>query len=274
MRIDCDFHMHSEHSLDGRLPPAEMVRIAKERGLSAIAISDHNTFAGSKEAMALGDTGVLIIPSVEYATELGHILALFLTRELPEEYLRPLDDFHFEFDRVIDGIHACGGLAVFAHPFKSKARTGAERDIFDRVDGIEVFNGRAAAKFNHDANEKACRAAEELGLFFTAGSDSHTAPELGNARLTLEVEELTLEEVRRALLEKKGTVWGRNAKVLHCARSAFTKWKKKRAFRRYPKAVLYLIGAWGLDLLKRIGLVRGNQGRYFVREGVFVDDTH
>ena len=92
--------------------------------------------------------------------------------------------------------------------------------------------------------------------------------------LTLEVEELTLEEVRRALLEKKGTVWGRNAKVLHCARSAFTKWKKKRAFRRYPKAVLYLIGAWGLDLLKRIGLVRGNQGRYFVREGVFVDDTH
>ena len=266
--------MHSAHSLDGRLPPAELIRLAKERGLSVIAISDHNSFAGYLEAERCEHEGVLLVPAVEYATELGHILALFLERELPGEYLLPIDDFHYQFDAVIEGIHACGGLAVFAHPFKSKARTGAERDIFRKVDGIEVFNGRAAAKFNFTANEKACRAASELGLFFTAGSDTHTAPELGNARLTLEVEALTLSEVRRALLRKRGTVWGRDARVLHCARSAFTKWKKKRALRRYPKAVAYVIAAWGLDRLKDLGLVRRNKGRYFVREGVFVDDTH
>src|SRR5450432_3243125 len=44
-----DLHCHSTAS-DGTLPPAQVVRLAKESGLSAIALTDHDTVAGIDEA--------------------------------------------------------------------------------------------------------------------------------------------------------------------------------------------------------------------------------
>ena len=47
-----DLHMHSTAS-DGVLSPAEVVRLAQERGLTTIALTDHDTTAGWDEAMAV-----------------------------------------------------------------------------------------------------------------------------------------------------------------------------------------------------------------------------
>ncbi|MFH2055793.1 MAG: PHP domain-containing protein, partial [bacterium] len=49
-----DLHLHTNYS-DGRATPAEAVLLARERGLSAISITDHDTFAALDEALALAD---------------------------------------------------------------------------------------------------------------------------------------------------------------------------------------------------------------------------
>ena len=78
----CDLHMHSVFS-DGTLSPSELVALAEETGLSAIALTDHNTVLGLKDFMRAGETSsVSTIPGCEFITEyLGkeiHIVGLFL----------------------------------------------------------------------------------------------------------------------------------------------------------------------------------------------------
>lgn len=48
-----DLHVHSNKS-DGTLSPSEVVRLAKEKNLKAIALTDHDTVAGVKEAIEEG----------------------------------------------------------------------------------------------------------------------------------------------------------------------------------------------------------------------------
>lgn len=76
-----DLHTHSLCS-DGAQAPADVVRSAKEAGLSAIALSDHDCISGVQEAMDTGKAlGVEVIPAVELSaqsdTEL-HILGYFV----------------------------------------------------------------------------------------------------------------------------------------------------------------------------------------------------
>ena len=77
-----DLHAHSTFS-DGTLTPTQLVALAKETGLSAIALSDHNTVAGLPEFLAAGETyGIKTVPGVELSTEYTgkelHILGLFI----------------------------------------------------------------------------------------------------------------------------------------------------------------------------------------------------
>ena len=50
--IRIDLHIHSTAS-DGTSTPSEIITMAQEFGLGAIAITDHDTLAGSKEALGL-----------------------------------------------------------------------------------------------------------------------------------------------------------------------------------------------------------------------------
>ncbi|MFZ5453779.1 MAG: PHP domain-containing protein [Thermodesulfobacteriota bacterium] len=77
-----DLHTHSTAS-DGSYPPAEVVRLAKDAGLKAMALTDHDTVDGLAEALAAGEElGVEVIPGVEistrYAGDTMHILGYFL----------------------------------------------------------------------------------------------------------------------------------------------------------------------------------------------------
>ena len=81
----CDLHTHSHYS-DGSCAPAQLIHLAEEAGLSAVALTDHNTVAGLPEFMAAGEASpVRPIAGVEFSTDWGHtelhILALFLSRE-------------------------------------------------------------------------------------------------------------------------------------------------------------------------------------------------
>ena len=68
-----DLHTHSNKS-DGSLSPSELVDLAAEKGLSAIALTDHDTTEGLDEAISRGfKKGVMVVPGVELSCEYqGH----------------------------------------------------------------------------------------------------------------------------------------------------------------------------------------------------------
>ena len=67
-----DLHLHSTAS-DGQFSPSELVAMALERNLLAIAITDHDTTAGIDEALeAARGTGLEVIPGVEISCDLPH----------------------------------------------------------------------------------------------------------------------------------------------------------------------------------------------------------
>ena len=82
-----DLHTHTTAS-DGTLSPAETVALAAELGISAIAVTDHDTAAGVAEAAEAGARlGVEVVPGIEVNAgwqDLGiHILGYFIDPESP-----------------------------------------------------------------------------------------------------------------------------------------------------------------------------------------------
>jgi predicted metal-dependent phosphoesterase TrpH len=59
-----DLHLHTTHS-DGRLSAADVVREAMQRGLRAIAITDHDVVTGLSEAQAAARDGFEVVPGIE-----------------------------------------------------------------------------------------------------------------------------------------------------------------------------------------------------------------
>lgn len=76
-----DLHTHSNCS-DGSMTPTELVAHAAERGLKAIALSDHDTVAGIDEALEAGRRyGVEIVPAIEFSVQSDtetHILGFYI----------------------------------------------------------------------------------------------------------------------------------------------------------------------------------------------------
>lgn len=69
MRGGVDLHIHSNKSSDGDLTPFFIVQLAKEKGLQAISISDHDTVDAYPQALKFGEeAGVEVIPGIELTT--------------------------------------------------------------------------------------------------------------------------------------------------------------------------------------------------------------
>lgn len=66
-----DLHTHSTAS-DGTLAPADLVTQASRRGLTILALTDHDTTAGLAEAIVAGEAhGVRVIPGIELSTDVS-----------------------------------------------------------------------------------------------------------------------------------------------------------------------------------------------------------
>ncbi len=64
-----DLHTHTRFS-DGSLTPTEVVELAAREGLSAVAITDHDSIGGLEEALAAGERlGIEVVPGVELNLE-------------------------------------------------------------------------------------------------------------------------------------------------------------------------------------------------------------
>ena len=85
--MNCDLHTHSNFS-DGTCTPVSLIQAAEHLGLTAIALTDHNTVAGLPDFLAAGQgSAVEAVPGCEFSTDYCgvelHILGLFIT---PDHY--------------------------------------------------------------------------------------------------------------------------------------------------------------------------------------------
>lgn len=80
-----DLHVHSTAS-DGTYTPMELIAEAKRAGLSAMALTDHDTTAGIKDAMSAAEKeNIELIPGIELSTDYKgkevHIVGLYIDVE-------------------------------------------------------------------------------------------------------------------------------------------------------------------------------------------------
>lgn len=103
--MKCDFHIHTNYS-DGILTPAQVVEMAKEKGLDCIAITDHDTVMGVSQALARAkELGIGCIAGAEISSQASfgdvHVVALNLDIEAPgfAEEMQKIADFRIERNR-------------------------------------------------------------------------------------------------------------------------------------------------------------------------------
>lgn len=155
---EVDLHMHSTAS-DGSLAPSAVVDAARAAGLTAIALTDHDTLGGLQEAeLAAEPLGIRVVPGVELSAHEGqreiHLLALHVSR--PERLESQLSTFrdaretrarniverlrhlgiNVELETVMQ--EAAGGAVGRPHVARALIRGGHVRDsreAFDRYLG-------------------------------------------------------------------------------------------------------------------------------------------
>jgi hypothetical protein len=176
--LDVDLHMHTDHSHDCETPVEVLLAAAKEAGLGAIAVTDHNEISGALEAREKASGfGVKVIVGEEVKTaSQGEVIGLFIEEKIPRG---------MTLEQTVAEIKRQGGLVYVPHPFD---RMHAVPDyehllgILDDVDAIEVFNPRVAIG---SFNEEAVRFAAKYRIVAGAGSDSHVAQGLGSVRIRM-----------------------------------------------------------------------------------------
>jgi len=214
--IEVDLHMHTDHSPDCATPVDVLLNTARDRGLGAIAVTDHNEVSGALEARRIaeeaGDIKVIVAEEVKTA-EQGEVIGLFLQEKIPRG---------MTMAQTIAEIRRQGGLVYVPHPFdRFHSVPDYEHliEIVEEVDILEVFNPRVALTA---FNEEAERFARKYRIVPGAGSDSHVAQGLGSVRVRIhdfDGPEEFLEAMRDADITRKhkNLVYVQALKILQTA---------------------------------------------------------
>src|SRR5918994_3698800 len=154
-----DLHTHSNRS-DGTFEPAEVVRLAAERALDVVALTDHDTTDGLAEALATGSVvGVEVVPGVEFSAEFDgnsvHLLCYWMDPQdaALQLELRRLREDRFRRGELMVGklqdlglpvafqrVRAIAGDATIVRPHIAQAMVEAgvvatEKEAFERYIG-------------------------------------------------------------------------------------------------------------------------------------------
>jgi len=166
----------------------ELARCRQERNLEIVdKMNQAGISVSYDEIRALaGDSGPMGSGDSAHSIGRPHFAAFLVNRKIvrnrEQAFLRYLGrgkPFYIpktglEFERAVDLIHKCGGIAVLAHPMSLYVAWGRLPDLVAKLkerglDGLEAWHPTAKVS--------ACRRLEELGrklgLFITAGSDFH-----------------------------------------------------------------------------------------------------
>ena len=176
--IEVDLHMHTDHSGDCATPVEVLLGTAREQGLGAIAVTDHNEISGALRARELAaGTDLKVIVGEEVKTHSqGEVIGLFIERKIPRG---------LSLAETVAEIKRQGGLVYVPHPF-DRLHSVPDYEhllgILEEIDAIEVFNPRVAIG---TFNEEAARFAAKYRIVAGAGSDSHVAHGLGSVRIRM-----------------------------------------------------------------------------------------
>lgn len=197
-----DLHAHTICS-DGLMTVKELLVKAKKVGLAGIAITDHDTTHCIKEALRLGGKlGIIVIPGVEITTREAHLLLYGITFELPRKYKNKPHVLE-----VLDFANENSLFSSIAHPYGRFLRPYPVvylREALERVNGIEVINGRTPVRNNIRAMNLSLR----YGKIPTAGSDAHIPEEIGSAGILLAEPAENYNEVIDHIIRNKHKVYG------------------------------------------------------------------
>ena len=238
--VMADLHVHTCLSpcagLD--MTPMNIVKKARERGLSLIAVTDHNSAENAAAVMAAAHGSDLrVLPGMEVTTaEEAHVVALFETLDSAaalqhvvfdnltpgkknDENLFGMQVIANEFDEVagfnehlligattldlgevVDAIHRFGGLAVAAH---------IDREGFSVIgqlgfipDGMD-FDALEISKALSLAQGRA-RFREYERFPFVTSSDAHKLDEIGTVSTRFRAARPEMDEIRLALAGERG----------------------------------------------------------------------
>jgi len=189
-----DLHCHTSASFDSLSKPEQVARTAGERGLTHLAITDHDRIEGALRARDAAPAGLLVIIGQEVRTTTGDLIALYVDKPI-RPGLAPYE--------AAQAVHDQGGVVGLAHPF-DRFRSGAGRKgwegelerVIPELDYVEAWNARLIAG---DGNSRAAEFAKEHGLAGVAASDAHTIMEVGVAYTILDGPIDTPEQFRAAL---------------------------------------------------------------------------
>lgn len=192
-KLKVDFHTHTcddpKDYID--FSAEELIDRAAERGLDALAITNHNviTFSRELETYAAG-RGVLLIPGVELTLSNKHVVVLNPDSRKAED-LRSLAD--------LASIRHDGSLIIAPHPFYPgsrclKSKLEEHLDFFDAVE-FSFFYSRFI-----NPNRKAVKIARASGKPLVGSSDCHNIWQVGFTYSLVEAQK-TIPSLIRAVKE-------------------------------------------------------------------------
>jgi predicted metal-dependent phosphoesterase TrpH len=172
MRID--LHCHTLNSGDNLIRPRDLIREARQRGLDALAVTEHDSFDASEEAERIGwEEGFPVFRGIEVTTDRGHLLLFGIGEDALDLWRRGT---YADAEKVIAWAAAQGAAVVSAHPFSLRdlhAPGEAVRDIAG-LSAVECLNGRCSTEENAAAE----LAALAMKLPRVGGSDCHKMEEI------------------------------------------------------------------------------------------------
>ncbi len=186
-RVLIDLHCHTlPLSQCSSLRPEELADLARERGLDAVCLTEHDATWNAAGLAALNHrTGFLFLPGIELTTDCGHVLAYGL---------RNGSATFASAAAAAKAAEADGALLFLAHP----ARDGLFRITEDTgalFASVEIQNGSDTALQNLSAGGLA----NGFRLPGIGGSDAHTPAEVGRAATHFDANVTDIESLLTAL---------------------------------------------------------------------------
>jgi len=173
-----DLQVHTIYSMspnyafirDAFITFEDLILQTKQKGLSGIAVTDHNSVTGALKFQKLvrsKDINLDVIIGEEIRTTSGDIIGLYLEERIPPGK---------SAQETLELINDTNGISIAAHPY---ARSGVGEDVVKgcRFDALETQN----SKHCDVDNNRAGKLARQLDLAEVGGSDAHQSCDVGNA---------------------------------------------------------------------------------------------
>jgi predicted metal-dependent phosphoesterase TrpH len=229
-KVRADLHLHTCLSpcADMQMQATAIVEQAKKVGLDVIAICDHNSAENVAAVVKAGQRGALpVIPGIEItSSEEVHILGLFRTEEdlmavqelvyenLPGENSEEafgsqiiVDEWdnavgtnrklligatNLTLEKVVEIIHQFSGLAIASHVDRERFSLIGQLGFIPeglKLDAIEVSKPSAVKEYDYPV---------------ICSSDAHFLDDIGKNFSCFLVEEVSFEEISKALRQELG----------------------------------------------------------------------